>query len=632
MKLPPQLILLSLLLFSPLLLCAKSVTTNDYPPALGELEQQRINQIATMLTDQPNGIGESKPISDRAYWTDPKQIAELHNHIGQAEKLFGKTFPTWNEADYLDFKRTGDSSRAIKMRQERQVWLPDLVYAECLENKGRFIPVINMVLSEYAKIPSWSMHNEELTASFHGPYYVELGSASVGLNLAETLYLLVDKIDPKVRELMLQKIDQRVFDPVRRTIATGKPCWWLTKGLGNWNPVCLSGAVCTALCVIPDKETRAFWIALGEHYSRTYLASFTPDGYCTEGRHYWDYGFGHYVLLREGILHATDGNIDLFADPSVVPDILYAIRLRIGPSAVPPFGDCDFGLKPDANLLSYCNESLGLGLHLPPFTHPFGFAGSLIAVPPTPCAAPSKTSEDPLRFYFNNVGVLCCRPTSEGGLGIGIKAGGNFSHSHNDVGSYEIAIGDDLPTGDPGSPKYYEQGKNGYFSGTPESFLKYKIKGSYGHPLPVIGGQQQLDATKVHPTVLSTSFTPEMDKMVIDMKPTYAVPALQKLTRTMEYDRKGAGNITITDEATFSSPTSFEDALITHGTWKQVDPNTIEFSIGKARLTTSINASAPFSVKPETITELGVTFTRIGLVFTQPCLNARLAVTFTSAH
>lgn len=622
------------LLLSPFPIDTANASTNSSSHALGELDQQWINQIAGYLSEKPNGIGLSKPISDRAYWTAPKQIAELKKCIGQAEKRLSESFPAWNDDDYLDFSRTGERLRGEKMENARHGWLPALVFAECLEDKGRFLPLINQILSEYAKEPTWTLpaHDKNLT-SYHGTdYFLDLGAATFGLRLAETLYLLGDKVDPKVRQLLLHELDQRVFEPLYHTLATGKPCGWLgAKGgeVNNWNPVCLSGAVGAALCVIPDKETRALFIALGEHYSKYYLASFTPDGYCTEGGGYWGYGFGHHALLREEILRATDGKIDLFADPSVVPDILYAQRFRIGPSVLPPFADCHFGAKVDSNLLSYCNDALSLGLPLPAVTHSRGLGDSMIYITPTPCvmtAVIQKKTEDPLRFFFNSVGVLSCRPATEGGLGIGIKAGGNFSHSHNDVGSYEIALGDDMPTGDPGGPLFYDAST---FS---KKRFDHKLLNSYGHPVPVIDGQLQLDATKVHPTVLSTSFTPERDQIVIDMKPAYAVPALQKLTRSMEYDRKGAGNITITDEAIFSAPTIFEDALITHGTWKQLDTNTIEFSIGKANLIAKLTASAPYTIKPETITELGVSFTRLGIVFTKPCLKVKLSVVFTPVN
>ena len=602
------------------------------PIGLGELVPKRIQQIASFLPDQPAGLG--KPIDDRAYWTEPKRVAELHRFTGQAEKLLTTPFPAWNDDDYLDFTKTGSRQRGEKMMRARENWIPALVYAECLENKGRFLPLLNEVITANATDPTWTMPaGDGSLTSFRGTdYYVDLGASAFGYRLSETLYLIGDKIDAKVKELVLRRLEQRIFEPFRRTVATGKPCGWLGSKTrpeqNNWNPVCLSGVVGSALRVIPDKQERAFYVAAAEHYSDYYLNSFTKDGYCTEGAGYWGYGFGHYALLREEIVRATGGKLDLFADARVIPCILYGERIRIGPGAVPPFADCRFGTKIDQNLLAYCRDALALDLKAPPFSQHFGFAGSLGEVDATPCATSAKASselEDPLRSYFKDVGVLACRPSTDGGLGIGIKSGGNFSHSHNDIGSYEIAIGDEEPTGDPGGPMYYDKetfGKNRY---------EKKLLNSYGHPVPVIGGQLQITATKAKPVVLSTSFSPQRDEIVIDMAPAYTVASMQKLTRTMDYTRTGAGQVAITDEATFSSPTSFEDAIITHGDWKQIDPKTLSISMGKAKLIAKISSTADFSLKPETIQELGVTFTRIGLIFSQPCLAARIGLAFTQA-
>ena len=57
---------------------------------------------------------------------------------------------------------------------------------------------------------------------------------------------------------------------------------------------------------------------------------------------------------------------------------------------------------------------------------------------------------------------------------------------------------------------------------------------------------------------------------------------------------------------------------------------TISISYGQSKLLAKIFASEEFTVKSETIQELGVTFTRIGLVFNQPCDKAaKVAITFT---
>ncbi len=597
---------------------------------LGELSSERIAEIASYLPSEPAGLGQS--IQNRDYWTNPKRAADLHRFIGQAEKLMATPLPAWNDADYLEFSKVGSRQRGEKMMRARESVIPALVYAECLEDKGRFLPTLNQVLQANANDPTWTLpaHDGNL-ACYHGTNYtVDLGSSTFGYRLAEAIYLLGDKVDPAVRDLILKRLEQRIFEPFRRTVATGKPCYWLgsrkSREQNNWNPVCLSGVVGAALAVVPDKNTRAFYVAAAEHYSEYYLNSFTADGYCTEGGGYWSYGFSHYALMREQLVQATGGKIDLFADEHVVPCVLYGLRIRIGPSVVPPFADCQFGVKTDANILAYCSQALGVHLSTAPYS-PYDLGGSLGEVKVTPCAKQAAIRFDPedaLRFYFKNAGVLACRPGSEGGLGVGIKAGGNFSHSHNDIGSYEIAIGDDELTGDPGGPLFYQKGTFG-----PHRFDN-PLLNSYGHPVPVIGGQLQIDATKAKPSVLSTSFNADHDQIVIDMAPAYTVPSLKALSRTMDYTRSGIGQIVITDDATFTAPTTFEDALETHGAWKQIDGQTILITFGQSKLLAKISASDEFTFKPETIKELGVTFTRIGLSFNKPCAtSAKVTVTFT---
>jgi len=114
----------------------------------------------------------------------------------------------------------------------------------------------------------------------------------------------------------------------------------------------------------------------------------------------------------------------------------------------------------------------------------------------------------------------------------------------------------------------------------------------------------------------------------MDITSAYDVPELQKLTRHMIYDRSAKGEITITDEATFTEPKPFEDALVTRGDWKQLDAKTIQFTLRHAALSVTVSSSEPFHFKPETINDQGVEFTRIGLVVDQPVKTARMTMVF----
>jgi hypothetical protein len=168
--------------------------------------------------------------------------------------------------------------------------------------------------------------------------------------------------------------------------------------------------------------------------------------------------------------------------------------------------------------------------------------------------------------------VLVARPAAGGRLAVTIKAGGNGSHSHNDIGSFAIGLGATQPLGDPGGPYFY----------TSRTFTadryQSRLLNSYGHPVPVVAGRLQLDATKVHAPVLKTQFTDATDTMTIDLTNAYDSPGLRRLERTMRFSRAGDGAVEIEDRFELNGAAEVEESLPTHGAWKQLDAQTLERS------------------------------------------------------
>jgi hypothetical protein len=124
-----------------------------------------------------------------------------------------------------------------------------------------------------------------------------------------------------------------------------------------------------------------------------------------------------------------------------------------------------------------------------------------------------------LRSNFSDVGVLVTRsPTTEvSALAATIKSAGNGPHGHDDVGSYAISVNGTKLAGDVG---------RGNYTGRTFSAQRREIKwiNSWGHPVPLVGGRQQVDATAAVNTVQSTSFTDAVDDIAINMAPAYALP------------------------------------------------------------------------------------------------------------
>lgn len=619
-------------LFAALFLCGAANAAEKFL----ELDVRRVAEIEATLPAAPAGFG--RPISDRAFWTLPATLERTTNFTTAAEKLLMESFPAWDDDLYLDFSRTGRRPPGEKMLNARLEWLAPLVVAECVENHGRFLPLLNRVLSEYAREKTWVMPAHDWRGdNFTGrKITIDLRSSHVGAMLAQALYLLGDKLDPAVRAEVCAVIERRIFQPFQAALTGGEKIDWLGDKdhpvKNNWNAVCLAGVVDAAKILVTNRHERAVFIAAGEHYSKCFLNGFRADGFCEEGAGYWAYGFGNFVLLREVIADATGGHVDLFAHPLIPKIAAYGRRIQMTDRLAPPFADCRFGTRVDAGLVAYCDRVLanqgGLALGI---TEPDKL--SMLFMPATPFVArnifSANTPEEKLRSYFDTTGVLICRPAqnSTNVFSAAIKAGGNGSHSHNDIGSFVIAAGGEILAGDPGGPRAYDNKTFG-----PERYT-YKILNSFGHPVPVVAGKLQRDATKVQVKVLRTKFTDARDEIQIDLAPAYDVPELISLVRTMVFSRNGAGEAEICDSVSFSKPQSFEAALQTLGEVRRLGGGALEIRFAGKKLRVEVMTPDGFELTQERIEELGAQpFTRLGFKLLRPVEQAEVRMIFSAVQ
>jgi len=275
--------------------------------AAGTIDQNRIKYIATLLPEKPAGFG--SPISDRYAWKKLAGNDSFQKIIQDAEKLLQQPIPDQSDDLFLDFSRTGNRTRWQRVSGIRRGRVRTLALAECLENKGRFIPAFEEIVRELCSERTWVMpaHDRDLTNFNRTSTDIDLGSSTLAWSLATADYLLADKLSPKIRQIIQNNLDGRIFEPYRGMVM-GKRSknWWMT-GTNNWNAVCLAGVTGAALAVIDPPDKRAFFIAAAENYSKYFLDGFTDDGYCSEGLGYWNYGFGYYIMLSEMIHQRQSG-------------------------------------------------------------------------------------------------------------------------------------------------------------------------------------------------------------------------------------------------------------------------------------------------------------------------------------
>jgi hypothetical protein len=625
-----------------------------------------VRELAALLTERPCGVGPT--IADRHAWQSAARSPRLAGAVANAERLLRQPIPALTDDLYLDYSRTGNRRRAEAVLGQRHGRLVTLVLAECLDNRGRFLPALDEAIRQQCREKTWVMpaHDGGL-ANFRGTLVeIDLQAAAVAWNLATAAFWLGDRLSPATVKLVQDELERRIFTPFTGMITRGKPrMWWLTS-TNNWNAVCLAGVTGAALAQVESPDRRAFFIAAAEKYIRNYLAGITPDGYCVEGLGYWNYGFGHYTLLAETIRQATGGKVDLMADPKVRQLARFGLRMEILPGIYPALADCSPDTRPDPRLTAFLERRYGpdgAGSRPPPSKGPgdgtraasprhgakpsagsvrnlfeLGVYGldDLRGLSQFSSACPSGQAENgtvplagapALRDWFPDNGVLVCRPSPErpAGMGVAIKGGDNGqNHGHNDLGSFIVALDGDTPLADPGAEVY-----------TARTFSAHRfdsnVLNSFGHSVPRVAGVLQSPGRQACAKILATDFSDRADRITMDLRSAYPVKELKRLERTMVFARAGLGSLRVTDQIELASPKPLGTALITFSPWKQVTPGRLEIGRGPATIEVRIDAGGrAFRIEPTEIHEDlhgGRIPTRLGIELAEPVEKATLTLT-----
>ena len=603
-------------------------------PAPAALPEARLAEIAAALPELPRADG--APARDRAKWAPLAATKEGQAAIRNAEKIGAEPVPDTPDELYLEFSRNGNRSNYQKCFFRRKANFAWLYVGECLERRGRFIPKIVEYMDAFCAMKSWTLpaHDGKLTC-FNGTPHVDLSSSELSRELAYCPSWLGDAIPAMTRENVFSEIDRRTFQP-HLAHARGerrvREHWWFHGG-NNWNSVCNCCVARAALAIVPDRRLRAEFVLYAEGSVPFALAGYTDDGYCSEGMGYWNYGYGHHIMMGLSLRAATGGKVDLFANPKTKPAMEYAYGCQPQGGRSPHFADG--GGNPSPVLLALGRQIWPDLVSTAALKSPaFGFDTaqfSLRAFGQEP--APCEPTRDvlPMRTWFPDAQVLISRrPDPRGKLAwsVAFKGGHNAElHNHNDVGSYTVMMDGVEMCGDPGGEVYTRRtfSKDRYVS---------KMLNSYGHPVPVVGGRLQKGGRAAAAKLLATRFTDAVDSITIDCTAAYDVPSLKSLVRTMTFNRK-KGRVTIEDKAAFSEPTAFEVPVVTYRDYTRRGDSlhfTFKKPAGFRTMALDVSASAPVSFKMEEVENPGKPSPkRMAFSFDEPVLEAVLTATFTAS-
>ena len=167
-----------------LLIISGSVTILQ-STALGvveDIDENRIKEISPMLSEKSAGFGQ--PITDRSAWDNLVKNDSFRRIISQAENLLKSPISEQPDDLFLEFSRPGNRTHWQRVSGRRRGRVKTFALAECLENKGRFVPGFEEIVRALCSERTWVMpaHDGNLT-NFNGKSIdIDLGSSVVAGN------------------------------------------------------------------------------------------------------------------------------------------------------------------------------------------------------------------------------------------------------------------------------------------------------------------------------------------------------------------------------------------------------------------------------------------------------------------
>ncbi len=301
-----------------------------------------------------------------------------------------------------------------------------------------------------------------------------------------------------------------------------------------------------------------------------FLASFTPDGGCSEGAGYWNYGFGRFAWLNEQLETYSRGALSLMdGSPQMREVAAFARRLSIEGGRIINFADCSAFGMPDAPLSAYlggrlndegsrrqAQVSYAASLDGPGGSRLFGLLRFALYCPAQVDKDARPQTED---WYYPDLQVMIAggRDTHGRQTVFAAKGGHNSElHNHNDCGSFVLYVGGAAMAAEIGAPEYTRQ----LFGPERYTFL---ATGSFGHSVPVINGCVQGSGGRYAARVLAQSLSETQAMLTLDLTDAYpAEAACVSYQRTLTFDKRTL-SLDIEDAFTLHEARQLETALIT---------------------------------------------------------------------
>lgn len=575
-------------------------------------------------------------ITNRGFWNPIAITTSGKSYLNKANS-YRNSLPEVPISDSIYRIANRDGNRGIyKPRYYRTMEkLEHFILAECIENKGRFIPQVEAFSRAIISMKSWlhPNHDDNDNGVLEGRRVsIDLGARKFGAVLALANSLLADKLSNELKVKIEENLKKRITNSYLKstTFIDEIDNKWL-RSTSNWNSVCTSGSVLTIITSSKNYQERLLAVGAAINSMKYYLSGFGDDGYCSEGLGYWGYGFNHYLYLAQILYDYTGGKIDLFRahDPVKMNNVgNFPENFEIQLGRCSPFADGVSKISSKGSNFARIFSAKHYGAVMPSEIRMEEAAEQLVAWKNPEMFKPNtnkKATELPNYTYYEDFGMVISRGKQKVPFSIAVKAGHNKeNHNHSDVGTYTLVLGKDIMAGDIGAPSY----RAGSFS------PKNKARSSWGHPVPMINETLQSNGYEFKGTITKTNFAADKDVIEIDVKAAYELPVLKSLTRTVVNDKTGNGKIIIKDVFEANEKIDFNVPIMTLNEYEIINDHTIIITSKHQKVKVEVLSKGfKISIEDELVPvkhlREGAPAYRIGIQAEKKCENGILTIVYT---
>ena len=526
-------------------------------------------------------------ILDRSAWEGLRAETRA-TFVAGGEKYLGYKWPEMPATIFLEYARNGNRTDYQEIRDARLAALQALMFAECVESKGRFLDDITNGIWATCEESFWGvpahLYIQKADLGLPDPRdpIVDLFAAQTSALLATAVYVLasaLDTVSPLIRERVYFETERRILDPLLAQnfmwmgLPGGKPRHdlpWIevpegkVQPVNNWDAWICWNWLTTALLVDRNEDRRLRSVQKIMLCLDKFINTYPDDGGCEEGPGYWNVAAGAMFDSLELLHSATSGAVDIFNHPLITQMALYMNRVHIAGEYYLNQGDASpiiqldvdkmyrFGRRlKNPDLIALAVSSMPAQYH--PSTLPAIFTESELRAQP-------RVQPRLLRdTWLPDSHIMAARNKAESVEGLYlacIAADNGKSHSHNDTGSFWV-YAQDLPVLiDMGQETYQKKSFDAHRYEIPSTQSAY-------HNLPTIGGVQQ----GVGPMFRATDLAYESNDRAaqLDMELATAYPAeshLKSWRRTVRLDRM-SNVVEISDSYFTTQPLDITLSLMT---------------------------------------------------------------------